>query len=54
MLTKRFLFVLAALAALTPLTGCRSRCCKSDSISRAPACCPTSPQLPPSVLPPGI
>jgi hypothetical protein len=53
MFTNRFLIVVAALAALSPLTGCRNTCCKSNSVSRAPACCPTAPP-PPSVLPPGI
>jgi hypothetical protein len=53
MFAKRFALALAALALMLPLTGCRNnRCCKSNSVSSAPPCCPAPGALPPGSLPP--
>ncbi|HYH66225.1 MAG TPA: hypothetical protein VD866_16145 [Urbifossiella sp.] len=53
MFAKRLVLALAALAVMIPLTGCRNnRCCKSNSVSAAPSCCPAPGALPPGVLPP--
>jgi hypothetical protein len=54
MFAKRLILALAALAVVLPLAGCRHRCCKSNSVSSAPPCCPAPGGAlpPPGVLPP--
>ena len=53
MFAKRFVVALAVLAVVLLLAGCRTRCCKSNSVSSAPPCCPApGSALPPGALPP--